>query len=88
MNSVTQGTGYTAALVAPEILQGADMITREADIFSFGMVVMEVGLRALWHLALEVEEWMDRLISECCVRFLQEGVRSVNPEPQSLFQRL
>jgi len=42
---VTQGKGYTAAWAAPEILEGADRITREADMFAFGMVVMEVGSR-------------------------------------------
>lgn len=38
--------GYTARWTAPEILKGANKITREADIFSFGMVVIEVCLRA------------------------------------------
>ena len=45
-NLVAQETGYTTALAAPEILEGADVITREADVFSFGMVVVEVRLRA------------------------------------------
>ena len=39
---VTQETGYTTALAAPEILEGAEVVTREADVFSFAMVVMEV----------------------------------------------
>ena len=49
MNSVhaTKSQGYTVRWAAPEILQRADKITREADIFAFGMVVIEVGLRAL-----------------------------------------
>ena len=88
MNSARQRTGRTAALVAPEILQGADTITREADVFAFGMILIEVSTRALSHLALEVEGWMVRLISECCLRFLQEGLRSVNLRLQSLFRRL
>ena len=46
---------YTAAWAAPEILEGADTITREADVFAFGMVVVEVCPRALPHLVLEVD---------------------------------
>jgi serine/threonine protein kinase len=38
----THADGYTARWTAPEILKGANKITREADVFSFGMVVMEV----------------------------------------------
>ncbi|KAF9779787.1 kinase-like domain-containing protein [Thelephora terrestris] len=32
--------GYSPRWTAPEILEGADKITREADVFSFGMVVI------------------------------------------------
>ena len=53
-NSVTQENGHTAAWTAPEILKGADTITREADTFAFGMVVIEVGPHALSPLVLEV----------------------------------
>ena len=35
--------GYTTALAAPEILEGAGGITPEADVFDFGMVVIEVS---------------------------------------------
>ena len=80
MSSARQGTGRTAALAAPEILQGTDMITREVDVFAFGMVLIEVGARSWSHLTLEVEGWMVHLISECCLRFLQEGLRSVNSQ--------
>ena len=45
---------YAVAWAAPEILEGADAITREVDVFAFSMVVMEVCLRALPHLMLEV----------------------------------
>ena len=47
INSIlaTQAHGYTPRWTAPEILQGAERITPEADIFSFGMVVIEVGSR-------------------------------------------
>ena len=54
MNSVPQETGYTVAWTAPEILERANMITREADVFAFGMVVIEVGPLALPHLMSEV----------------------------------
>jgi len=42
VNPVTQEKGYTAARTAPEILEGAYAITQEADVFAFGMVVIEV----------------------------------------------
>jgi len=42
MDSATQENRYTAAWTAPEILEGAYTVTREADIFAFGMVVIEV----------------------------------------------
>ena len=45
MKFVTQEGGYITTLTAPEILEGADMATPEADVFSFAMVAMEVGLR-------------------------------------------
>lgn len=43
-NSIaTHAHGYTARWTAPEILRGPQQVTREADVFSFGMVVMEVS---------------------------------------------
>ena len=47
--------GYTAAWAAPEILEGINTMTREADVFAFGMVVIEVSPRTLLRLVLEVE---------------------------------
>jgi serine/threonine protein kinase len=41
--AVTHAHGYTPRWTAPEILRGANSITREADVFSFGMVVLEVS---------------------------------------------
>ena len=38
--------------------------------------------------SVDVEGRMVYLTSESCVRFLQESVRSVKPQPQSLLQRL
>ena len=70
-NSVTQENRHTAEWIAPEILEGTDTITREADVFAFGMVVMEVG-RAL---SLLVLGWMVRPTSERRLRFLQGLVR-------------
>ena len=46
VNLATQAGEYTVAWAAPEILKGADTIfTREADVFAFGMVVIEVRPR-------------------------------------------
>ena len=42
VNSAELENGYTTALAAPEILEGADAITPEVDVFAFGMVVIEV----------------------------------------------
>jgi len=88
MNSVTQENGYAVAWAAPEVLEGADMITREADVFALSMVVIKVCSCVLPDLVLEVEGWMARLTSESYLRFLQESPRSVNPQPQSSLQRL
>jgi len=49
MGSATQAEEHTAAWAAPEILGGADAMTREADVFAFGMVVIEVCSRPLLH---------------------------------------
>ena len=54
MNSATQVKEYTVAWAAPEILEGTNTTTREADVFAFGMVVIEVGPCVL-PLVLEVE---------------------------------
>jgi len=42
---MTQQQGFTAGWAAPEVLVGSDEITQEADMFAFGMVIIEVGLR-------------------------------------------
>ena len=34
--------GYSARWAAPEVLESGDKNTREADVFAFGMVVIEV----------------------------------------------
>lgn len=64
MNSVTQENRYPASWAAPEILEGADEITREADVFAFGMVVTEVCPRTSPHPVFEMGGWMVRLTSE------------------------
>ena len=72
------------AWTAPEALEGADTITREADVFALSMVVIEVRSCALPH----VERWMVHLTPESRLSFLQESARSVNSQPQSSLQRL
>ena len=49
LNSVEMENGYATALAAPEILRGADTITPEADVFAFGMLVIEVGPCSISH---------------------------------------
>jgi len=57
MNSITQGNGYTVAWAVPEILEGVDVITQEADVFAFGIVAIEVCPCASQYLVLEVDGW-------------------------------
>lgn len=47
--SAVRGMNFAAhaAWTAPEILVGGRTITREADVFAFGMAVIEVSPRAL-----------------------------------------
>ena len=54
MNSAAQANEYAAAWDAPEIFEGVDTTTREADVFDFGMVIIEVCPRALPHLVLKM----------------------------------
>ena len=49
MNSVTQENGHTATWIAPEILEGADAVTREGDVYAFGVVMTEVCPRSVPH---------------------------------------
>ncbi|KAF9789636.1 kinase-like domain-containing protein [Thelephora terrestris] len=39
---VTEVQGYSARWAAPEVLENGDQNTREADVFAFGMIVIEV----------------------------------------------
>jgi hypothetical protein len=41
---VTEVKGYYARWAAPEVLGNGDRNTREADVFSFGMIVIEVSV--------------------------------------------
>lgn len=67
--------GYTARWTAPEILRGAPNITKEADVFSFGMVVLEVRPRFL---SLGMRGGSVFLTSQFLYRHLQENTHSVN----------
>ena len=88
MDSATHGNRYTAAWAAPEIHRGANPITWRVDVFAFGMVVIEVGPRALSHLVSEVDGRMIRLTFGRCLRFLQENIPSMDLQLQSLLRRL
>ena len=48
---LTPVQGYTPRWAAPEVIETGDKNTREADVFSFAMVVIEVGHQALPALA-------------------------------------
>jgi hypothetical protein len=48
-NSGIQEYGYTVAWAAPENFGGEDLVTREVDVFTFGMVVIEVSPDTLPH---------------------------------------
>jgi hypothetical protein len=52
---VTEVQGYTERWTAPEVLWSGDRNTREADVFAFGMVAVEVSCRVFPYLALDVE---------------------------------
>ena len=86
MNPVTQANEYIAAWAAPEILTGADTATLEADVFAFGMVVIEVCPRHLLHLVSEPGGWTVHLMSELYLRSLQESIRSEGSQPRRLLQ--
>lgn len=47
---VTRVEGYTPRWAAPEVLESGDRCTREADVFAFGMVVVEVCSLVSQHL--------------------------------------
>jgi len=82
MNPSTPANEYTAAWAAPEILAGADTATLEADVFAFGMVVIEVCPRHLSHLMSDPEGWTVHLMSELYLRSLQESIRSEGSQPR------
>ena len=83
---VTQVKGYTEAWAAPEVLEKGDKATQEADIFAFGMIVIEVGPRPSPHLVSELEGLAVRLTFESRTRCLQECTLSVASPPRSLFR--
>ena len=82
---MTKVKGYTEAWAAPEVLEKGDKATPEADIFSFGMVVIEVGPCAFPHLVLEVEGWLIHLTSESWLRSLPEVTHSTASRTRSSF---
>jgi len=82
--TITQAKGYTAAWAAPEILQGGDKITREGDIFAFGMVVIEVGPLDC-HPTGEIDSFTT---SKSRFRSSREGFHSVISNPNPSFSRL
>ena len=43
LDSTTDEQGITARYTSPEILKGGKRHSKESDVFSFGMVMIEVG---------------------------------------------
>ena len=80
--------GYTARWAAPEVLWSDGKITREADIFAFGMVMVEVSPCISLYLKLDVERQIIYLALKPYLRSLQERVRLARSRPKSLFRRL
>lgn len=75
---VTQVQGYTARWAAPEVLSSGDRYTREADIFSFAMVVIEVG-----HCPSPTpRSGKADLTPASHLRSLPESIRSASAQPQ------
>ena len=82
---MTKVQGFTPWWAAPEIIKSGDRNTQEADVFAFGMVVVEVSPSALLqHMGRQVVH----LTSEPYLRSLQGGIHLVNLQPQLLLQRL
>ena len=78
--------GYTARCVAPEVLASGDGSTQEADIFGFGMVVVEVSRFPT--LVLDVEGWVIWPTLKRYLRPSQESLHSASSRPQLLRRRL
>lgn len=81
---VTKVQGFTPWWAAPEIIKSGDRNTQEADVFAFGMVVIEVSPWTSLH---HVEGWMVHLTSKSYPRSSQGGIHSASSQPQLLFQR-
>ena len=79
---VTKVQGYTERWAAPEVLLNGDRITQEADVFAFGMVVVEVSPSISSRGVLDVKR--DCLPDARTRRCLQESVPSASSSPQSL----
>ena len=66
---VTKVQGFSPRWAAPEVISEGDRNTREADVYAFGMVVIEVGRLS------GVEGSTVGLTVIPCLRFLPEGAR-------------
>lgn len=69
---ITHVQGFTPRWAAPEVLESGDKNTREADIFAFGMVMIEVGSCACT--ALDIDDSVTPSRSRC----LPESYRSAS----------
>jgi hypothetical protein len=60
LNSVliSEVQGYTARWAAPEVLRNGDRNTQEADIFAYGMVVVEVSHLSSHSIGCEKNGWV------------------------------
>ena len=89
MNSVlvTEVQGYTARWAAPEVLESGDKNTREADVFVFGMVVIEVHSSTTQRIMLDAEKLPVWLTSGPYLRSSLGRVRLASPPSQSPLRR-
>ena len=68
--------GHTARWTAPEILRGAGSHSKEADVFSFAMVVIEVGHRWVFSFSLSLLPYRTIAGVHRCCSFLSYPIFS------------
>ena len=90
------GQGYTPRWTAPEILQFGKTATKESDIFSFGMVIIEVGgdrstIRRSPNPLTEVftgEVPFNGIVASAAMKSIMDGGRPMRPDHPDLTESL